>query len=122
MFIDRRGFLKSAGAAAATGLISVDAHSQGKAVVNMQLGWLLGGNQIGEVVAKRLGYYEQEGIDLRIQPGGPNIDGVAIVASGRFETGADLVEPVDDAGGLAGLADQVLRGRRCSSTLTRSSR
>ena len=43
----------------------------------MQLGWLPGGNQIGEVVAKRLGYYEQEGIDFAIQPGGPNIDGVA---------------------------------------------
>ena len=43
----------------------------------MQLGWLIGGNQIGEVVAKQLGYFEQEGIDFEIQPGGPNIDGVA---------------------------------------------
>jgi len=87
MFIDRRGFLKSAGAAAATGLISVDAHSQGKAVVNMQLGWLLSGNQIGEVCAKQLGYYEQEGLELKFQAGGPNIDGVAVVAAGRFEVG-----------------------------------
>ena len=37
--------------------------------------------------AKQLGYYEQEGIELAIQPGGPNIDGVAVVASGRFEVG-----------------------------------
>ena len=64
MFIDRRDFLKATGAAAATSLISVDAHSQGKAVVNMQLGWLLSGNQIGEVCAKQLGYYEQEGLSL----------------------------------------------------------
>src|SRR6478736_6371130 len=87
MFIDRRGFLKSAGAAAATSLISVDAHSQAKPVVNMQLGWLLSGNQIGEVCAKQLGYYEQEGVEMRFQAGGPNIDGVAVVAAGRFEVG-----------------------------------
>src|SRR6478736_2650247 len=87
MFIDRRGFLKSAGAAAATSLISVDANAQGKPVVNMQLGWLLSGNQIGEVCAKQLGYYDQEGIELRFQAGGPNIDGVAVVAAGRYEVG-----------------------------------
>ena len=48
----------------------------------MQLGWLLSGNQIGEVCAKALGYYEQEGIEIEIQAGGPNIDGVAVVAAG----------------------------------------
>jgi len=53
----------------------------------MQLGWILGGNQIGEVCAKQLGYYDAEGIELAIQPGGPNIDGVAVVASGRYEVG-----------------------------------
>jgi NitT/TauT family transport system substrate-binding protein len=58
-----------------------------RAKVNMQLGWIAGGNQLGEVVARRMGFYEQEGIDFAIQPGGPNIDGVAVVASGRFEAG-----------------------------------
>jgi len=75
------------GFAAASGLVSIGARAAGTTPVNMQLGWLVGGNQIGEVVAKRLGYYEQEGINFSIQPGGPNIDGVAIVASGRFEVG-----------------------------------
>ena len=65
----------------------MDAHSQAKPVVNMQLGWLLSGNQIGEVCAKALGYYQQEGIEMRFQAGGPNIDGVAVVAAGRFEVG-----------------------------------
>jgi NitT/TauT family transport system substrate-binding protein len=55
--------------------------------LNMQLGWITGGNQIGEVVAKRLGYFEEEKINFAIQAGGPNIDGVAIVASGRYEVG-----------------------------------
>lgn len=77
------------GALAVTGgaMLSVGANAAGRSAVNMQLGWLTGGNQIGEVAAKKLGYFEQEGIDFSIQPGGPNIDGVAIVASGRFETG-----------------------------------
>jgi NitT/TauT family transport system substrate-binding protein len=85
--IDRRGFLKGSGAAAAMTVVSVDAHSQAKPVVNMQLGWLLSGNQIGEVCAKALGLYDQEGIEMRFQAGGPNIDGVAVVAAGRFEVG-----------------------------------
>ncbi len=77
-----------AGGLAASGtLLSVRALAADKAVVSMQLGWVPGGNQVGEVVAKRLGYYQQEGIDFSILPGGPNIDGVAIVASGRGEVG-----------------------------------
>jgi NitT/TauT family transport system substrate-binding protein len=79
--------------AAATGLagagafLSMDALAQDKVKVNMQLGWIAGGNQIGEVAAKQLGYYATEGIEFAIQPGGPSIDGVAIVASGRWEVG-----------------------------------
>ncbi len=75
------------GLAASGALLSVQALAADKAAVNMQLGWLAGGNQIGEVAAKRLGYYEQEGIEFSIQPGGPNIDGVALIASGRYESG-----------------------------------
>ncbi|MBV8156931.1 MAG: hypothetical protein JO278_04690, partial [Dyella sp.] len=51
-------------------LLSVRALAADKATVSMQLGWVPGGNQVGEVVAKRLGYYEQEGIDFNIVPGG----------------------------------------------------
>ena len=81
------------GATAAVGLagpgafLSMEAFGQGRAKVNMQLGWIAGGNQIGEVAAKQLGYYATEGIEFAIQPGGPSIDGVAIVASGRWEVG-----------------------------------
>jgi NitT/TauT family transport system substrate-binding protein len=53
----------------------------------MQLGWIGGGNQIGEIAAFQLGYFEQEGLDFKVQPGGPNNDGIAIVASGRYEVG-----------------------------------
>ncbi len=79
--------LLTGGLAATGGLLSVEARAADKATVNMQLGWLVGGNQVGEVVAKRMGYYDEEGISLVIQPGGPNVDGVAVVASGRHELG-----------------------------------
>lgn len=88
--LTRRQLLGASAAAGFTGagaFLSMDATAQGKAKVNMQLGWISGGNQIGEVCAKRLGYYDTEGIDFAIQPGGPSIDGVAIVASGRWEVG-----------------------------------
>ncbi len=82
---DRRRMLA---ATAATGcLLSIGARAAGKNKINMQLGWLIGGNQLGEVVARKQGFFEQEGIDFEIQPGGPSIDGVAVVASGRFELG-----------------------------------
>lgn len=88
---ERRLALKRAlalGSAAATGgVISVNTYAVDKASVSLQLGWLVSGNQIGEVVAKRLGFYEQEGVSLTIVPGGPNVDGVAVVASGREEAG-----------------------------------
>jgi NitT/TauT family transport system substrate-binding protein len=82
-----RGALTAATAAGIGPILSFEGHSQTKSVVNMQLGWLASGNQLGEVCAKALGYYEAEGIDLKVQPGGPNIDGVAIVAAGRYEIG-----------------------------------
>ena len=85
----RRGLLAaSAGGLLGGGsLLSLGARAAGRSKIDMQLGWLIGGNQLGEVVAKKQGYFDAEGIDFEIQPGGPNIDGVAVVASGRFELG-----------------------------------
>jgi len=83
----RRGLLGGGAAALASSLWPRASFAAVHRPVNMQLGWITGGNQIGEVVAKRLGYFDDENIDFAIQPGGPNIDGVAIVASGRYELG-----------------------------------
>lgn len=90
--ISRRSVLKAgaaaAGALALPSIVSSRVLAQtGTRTVNMQLGWLGGGNQLGEIAAKHLGYFEEEKLDFVIQAGGPNIDGVAIVASGRFEIG-----------------------------------
>ena len=90
--LNRRKFLKmgagASAAIAAPAVMSIPARAQsGTQTVTFQLGWLASGNQLGEVVAKRLGYYEAEKIDLKIQPGGPSIDGVAVVAAGRTDIG-----------------------------------
>ena len=78
----------AATAAAAATLLPSGGFAQAKTqTINMQLGWLASNNNIGEVVAKQLGYFEEEKLSVAIQPGGPSIDGVAIVASGRCEIG-----------------------------------
>jgi len=86
--LDRRAFLKSAAATsglAATGtLINImPAAAQGTFKVSMQLGWLASNGILGEVAADANGFFAEEGLELEIVPGGPNIDGVASVASGR---------------------------------------
>src|SRR4051812_26591864 len=92
--ISRRQILQAMAATAGAGpLVAIEAGAQGRPVVNLQLGWLLSGNQIGEVCAKAMGFYEQEGIELKFQAGGPNIDGVAVVAAGRFEIGQVASRP-----------------------------
>ncbi|MGL4494302.1 MAG: ABC transporter substrate-binding protein, partial [Beijerinckiaceae bacterium] len=85
--MNRRSLLATAAAGTLGSLLTVEGHAQGKPVINLQLGWLLSGNQLGEVAAKAQGFYDAEGLDLKFQAGGPNIDGVAVVAAGRFETG-----------------------------------
>jgi len=78
----------AATAAAAANLLPSGGFAQAKTqTINMQLGWLASNNNIGEVVASQLGYFEEEKLNVVIQPGGPSIDGVAIVASGRCEIG-----------------------------------
>ena len=64
----------AATAAAATSLLPSGGFAQAKTqTVNLQLGWLASNNNIGEVMAKHMGYYEEEKLNLVIQPGGPSI-------------------------------------------------
>jgi NitT/TauT family transport system substrate-binding protein len=93
----RRDFLKTfaAGSLALTAagpagaFLSVDAQAeaQGLTKINFQSSWLYSSNQTGEVCAKRMGFYEQEGLELNIVQGGPNVDGLSLVAAGRHEVG-----------------------------------
>lgn len=81
------GSLAAMGTVGSAGLVSIKALGADQALVNLQLGYNAGGDQIAEVAAKQMGYFAEEGISLAIQPGGPSVDGLAIVASGRFEIG-----------------------------------
>lgn len=55
--------------------------------VSEQLGWLVNAQMAGDFVAMGKGYFKDAGIDLKIQPGGPNIDPVQIVAGGGVPFG-----------------------------------
>src|SRR5262245_46668051 len=80
--------LAALGGLATGGLVSVPRVARGApAEVTFQLGWIVSNGQIGEIVGRSLGYFEAEGINLKITPGGPNVDGVAIVAAGSAQVG-----------------------------------
>jgi NitT/TauT family transport system substrate-binding protein len=89
--LNRRRLLRAGVALGAVGaassLIGVTGRAGDMAKVDMQLGWLASNGLLGEVVAKRKGFYEEEGIELTVTPGGPNVDGVASVAAGRSQVG-----------------------------------
>lgn len=57
-----------------------DARAAEKA--SLRLKWLPQAQFAGFYVAKAKGFYEAEGIDLTINPGGPNLNAEALVASG----------------------------------------
>ncbi|PWV98854.1 NitT/TauT family transport system substrate-binding protein [Hoeflea marina] len=90
--MNRRRFISNAaaigGLAAASSFIGIRAGlASDVATVKMQLGWLASNGLLGEVAAQKMGYFKDEGIELEIVPGGPNVDGVAGVAAGQSTLG-----------------------------------
>jgi len=99
--LSRRGFLTRAGlvvggAIGGTTLLAAcnDAARQantgsasGAENISMQLGWLISEGQLGEAVALSKGYYADNGIKLSVSPGGPSVDGVALVGGGQHDIG-----------------------------------
>lgn len=75
------------------------AQAQSSTQASLRLKWLPQAQFAGFYVAKAKGYYEDEGIDLTINPGGPNVLTENLVASGS------------DTFGLAGGAESVLAAR-----------
>ncbi|MDR3470287.1 MAG: ABC transporter substrate-binding protein [Devosia sp.] len=95
--IDRRTVLRGA-AALGLGLggssfLSVAGRAADLTKVTLQLGWLASDGVLGEVVAMKKGYFADAGLELEIVPGGPNIDGVAGVASGQQTSGQTSSSP-----------------------------
>lgn len=79
----RRDFLALGAASAAAGLVShTTAAAADPVKASLRLKWLPQSQFAGYYVAKEKGYYLQEGIDLTINPGGPNLLTENLVASG----------------------------------------
>jgi len=85
--LSRRAAMGAAAAWGAVMRVPSPARAATQQPIEMQLGWIGGGNQLGEVVAQQLGYFAEQGLELKIIPGGPNNDGIAGVASGRSAVG-----------------------------------
>lgn len=75
----------AAGLVAGVGLWAVSA--QAADPVTLQLKWVTQGQFAGYFVAKDKGFYEEEGLDVTIKPGGPDINPQQVLAGG----GADVV-------------------------------
>lgn len=60
-----------AGLAGAGTLVNiVPGFAQDTFKVSMQLGWLAGNGNLGEIAADKLGYFAEEGLEFEIVPGG----------------------------------------------------
>ncbi|MCF3641446.1 ABC transporter substrate-binding protein [Rhizobium sp. TRM95111] len=71
--------------ASAFSLVAFQAQSADK--VTLQLKWVTQAQFAGYYVAKDKGFYEEEGLDVEIKPGGPDIAPAQVIAGG----GADVI-------------------------------
>jgi NitT/TauT family transport system substrate-binding protein len=76
------------------GLTSFCANAYADEAVTLRLKWLNQAQFAGFYVAKEKDYYKSEGLDVNIQPGGPDFPAVQMVAGGNEQfgvTGADQI-------------------------------
>ena len=76
--------------------------------VSLQLKWVTQAQFAGYYAALEEGYYEDEGLDVTLKPGGPDITPEQVVASGQAEFGIDwlpaLLAARDQGGDLVNIA------------------
>ena len=91
-------------------LITVANAADGTAKINMQLGWLASNGICGEVCAKRMGYYDELGIELEVTSGRTRRRrrrfGGGWASPGR----AAFIEPFAHARALGGHSGEGVRG------------
>src|SRR4051794_9913070 len=71
------------GALVALGLMAGYAHAQEP--VTLQLKWVTQAQFAGYYAAQARGFYRQVGLDVRINPGGPDIAPPQVIAGGRAD-------------------------------------
>jgi len=64
-------------------------HAKKLTKVTLQLKWVTQAQFAGYYAAKAKGYYTQQGLDVSIKPGGPNIIPEQVVAGGQAQFGID---------------------------------
>ena len=67
------------------GLLALMAGSAGAEDVTLQLKWVTQAQFAGYYVAKDKGFYEEEGLNVTIKPGGPDIAPEQVIASGQAD-------------------------------------
>ena len=74
-------------AAAIAAVLGLGAAAEAADKLTLQLKWVTQSQFSGYYVAKDKGFYEEEGLDVTIKPGGPDINPSQVIAGG----GADVV-------------------------------
>src|SRR5829696_2742213 len=81
--------------------------------VSLQLKWVTQAQFAGYYAALEEGYYEDEGLEVELKPGGPDITPEQVVASGQAEFGIDwlpaLLAARDQGGDLVNIAQVFAR-------------
>src|ERR1700683_630346 len=78
-------------AAAAVGLPLAPAHAADP--VTIQLKWVAQAQFAGYYVAKDKGFYKEDGLDVTIKPGGPDVAPEQVLAGGGADVGVDWMPP-----------------------------
>src|SRR5882672_7915774 len=94
--LSRRGFVKSAGAAAALATIGSTGGASAQALrpVSFQLSWVKSIQYGGYFAGIDQGFFKKEGLDPTFNSGGPNVDAIANVVAGRSQIGDRPIGPL----------------------------
>lgn len=64
-----------------------EANAQNKVAIQVQYDWLMGNGQIGDIVALKKGFLDEQGLAVTFSPGGPNAQTVPPVLAGQSQFG-----------------------------------
>jgi len=81
--------------ASTVAMAALPAMAQDLDPITFQLKWVNQGQFAGYLVAKDKGFYEEEGLDVTINPGGPDVAPEQVIAGGGAEFLLRL--PVEDS-------------------------
>lgn len=69
-------------------------NDQGEEKVNLRLKWAYQAQFSGYLVAKEKGFYKEQGLDVNIQPAGPDLKPYSTVAAGSDDIGIGIISQI----------------------------